>query len=521
MSTHGPRPSVLNLFDPLNTDLDASSPSRDLLSPDADKENTPINQFRGNLNDNELTLTAFFNRTYSKKNQQKPIPNPVLLRRRLVDVGDATVIQEESADAEEGDDETAEFNLNETDHEYSDNDDTPSDTPRQKPMIAKSPSPRTPLGELPLDHTRADVFFTPVARKKVKALMLEAQTHTVALATTTEAYSIEESQNSQEGSEEDETISIAYVLNNSPHQVDILRGVPSPIVAHAEGDQTPPSELELAVEEDEAIEPQPKLYIQKHPSTPAIIISVSPSPSDVNDIQIHFDEPKHPIKCNVDVVTASQSHPLPPSVNPKVHSSPIAASLLSPPTATRSNLSPAPPNNPASLSLSSSFKLGDPLTSFDILNAKISCSYGSSYGGGSDNLAVSTLEERQQSTTLAPPAFDRKKRSERANARDSVDLSSSFQISDLGKDGSFDLLNDKISFFSSRSRGGRSALDDEDYEGNGSFDLQEEEDRMDFLVGSMVSRREEQDEKVEKVEEKDEDDLSTHFRFIFALGKRT
>lgn len=201
MSTHGPRPSVLNLFDPLNTDLDASSPSRDLLSPDADKENTPINQFRGNLNDNELTLTAFFNRTYSKKNQQKPIPNPVLLRRRLVDVGDATVIQEESADAEEGDDETAEFNLNETDHEYSDNDDTPSDTPRQKPMIAKSPSPRTPLGELPLDHTRADVFFTPVARKKVKALMLEAQTHTVALATTTEAYSIEESQNSQEGSE--------------------------------------------------------------------------------------------------------------------------------------------------------------------------------------------------------------------------------------------------------------------------------------------------------------------------------
>ncbi|KAJ7017478.1 hypothetical protein C8F04DRAFT_1279343 [Mycena alexandri] len=76
-----PRPSVLQLFDPLTT--------RDAHSPDSDKENT-------------LPDFDFFPQTWVQH------PSPVRLTRRLVEVGDVTVDaaeDNENAAGEEEDDE--------------------------------------------------------------------------------------------------------------------------------------------------------------------------------------------------------------------------------------------------------------------------------------------------------------------------------------------------------------------------------------------------------------------------------
>jgi hypothetical protein len=118
-----PRSSILNLFDPL------ASPR--VASPDSDKENSVLFGF------------------------SHPI-SPVKLTRRLVDVGDITV-----------QDHSIHLLLDDDDDEPDDeNDSFPSTTPRPLLKVndlvpSSSPSPRTPLAELPVEYDAS-----PVARSK-------------------------------------------------------------------------------------------------------------------------------------------------------------------------------------------------------------------------------------------------------------------------------------------------------------------------------------------------------------------
>ncbi|KAI6025846.1 hypothetical protein F5J12DRAFT_810746 [Pisolithus orientalis] len=100
-----PRYSVLSLFDPLTTTptKDKTDSDRDVSTPDSasgsDKENAvphysgPCNNKHGDSD--ELTMTTFFNRTY--KTQHSHIPTAPL-RKRLIDVGDATVTMEDASE---------------------------------------------------------------------------------------------------------------------------------------------------------------------------------------------------------------------------------------------------------------------------------------------------------------------------------------------------------------------------------------------------------------------------------------
>ncbi|KAJ6575373.1 hypothetical protein B0H19DRAFT_1230936 [Mycena capillaripes] len=112
----GPRPSVLQLFDPLS--------SRDAHSPDSDKENS-------------YPDSDFFPKTYVQH------PGPVRLTRRLVDVGDVTV------DAGGYDDGLVE--------DEEDEDDTVGFHP--------PPSPRTPLADVTFDRERTPMRSKVYRRK--------------------------------------------------------------------------------------------------------------------------------------------------------------------------------------------------------------------------------------------------------------------------------------------------------------------------------------------------------------------
>ncbi|KAG6331537.1 hypothetical protein ID866_7547, partial [Astraeus odoratus] len=102
-----PRYSVLNLFDPLTTPTtptkDAES-DREVSTPDSisgsDKENAvphydTYSNCKPHEDSDKLTMTVFFNRTY--KTQPAYIP-PVPLRKRLIDVGDATVTMDDASE---------------------------------------------------------------------------------------------------------------------------------------------------------------------------------------------------------------------------------------------------------------------------------------------------------------------------------------------------------------------------------------------------------------------------------------
>ncbi|KAJ7193359.1 hypothetical protein GGX14DRAFT_589276 [Mycena pura] len=121
MNANGPRPSILQLFDPLS--------SRDTHSPDSDKENAaPV-------------YSGFF----PKPLYQHPSHAGVRLTRRLVDVGDVTVQLDDVAEcADEGRD------------EYEGGNDSEDDTVRQR-LPSLPPSPRTPLGDVTSDRERTPV----------------------------------------------------------------------------------------------------------------------------------------------------------------------------------------------------------------------------------------------------------------------------------------------------------------------------------------------------------------------------
>ncbi|KAJ7446399.1 hypothetical protein B0H11DRAFT_377224 [Mycena galericulata] len=114
-----PRPSILQLFDPLS--------SRDTNSPESDKENT-------------VPDSEFFPQTFVKH------PSPVRLTRRLIEVGDATVLE---ATGEEGSVCGEEMKEDE------------EDTVGPHPLS----SPRTPLGDVTFDRERTPMRSKMYRRK--------------------------------------------------------------------------------------------------------------------------------------------------------------------------------------------------------------------------------------------------------------------------------------------------------------------------------------------------------------------
>lgn len=174
--TH-PRYSVLNLFDPLN-----ATPRREVTTPDSlsgsDKENAEPS-YESYYDSDKLTMTAFFNRTYKTQNKHY---SPVVLKTRLIDVGDVTMM-DETADLltgltiEEEPEDDVDNALLVNEHMDLDEQDslaTPRSTPPRQtrnpaqtpPSLssAQTPTPdylRTPLADISLDAT-------PVPRKVAK-----------------------------------------------------------------------------------------------------------------------------------------------------------------------------------------------------------------------------------------------------------------------------------------------------------------------------------------------------------------
>lgn len=148
-----PRESILNLFDPLNLNH-PSTPKRIVVSPDSDKENEPGE------------TTVFFNRTYSRQIALAPVHTKPM--KRLVDVGDATAVLDEdgiegllSVVIEEDEDEMWEEERKAT----SLNDHTVESTPRQEGLGRISPDDaQTPMQRTPFTDITPEA--TPIARKK-------------------------------------------------------------------------------------------------------------------------------------------------------------------------------------------------------------------------------------------------------------------------------------------------------------------------------------------------------------------
>ncbi|KAF6766589.1 hypothetical protein DFP72DRAFT_867066 [Ephemerocybe angulata] len=154
-----PRQSILSLFDPLASLQDPSTPPRnDSPDSESDKENeNPPPR-------TDLTLTTFFNRTYKPRHSAlKPI------RRRLIDVGDATVDNIDPWASDEESDETPVPDLDGLDDNENDTltfrKMAEAATPKwnaTKASTFKTPSPtapRTPLSELTFDQDA-----TPMAK---------------------------------------------------------------------------------------------------------------------------------------------------------------------------------------------------------------------------------------------------------------------------------------------------------------------------------------------------------------------
>ncbi|KAG2149042.1 uncharacterized protein EDB93DRAFT_1143281 [Suillus bovinus] len=374
-----PRYSVLNLFDPLN-----ATPRSEVTTPDSlsgsDKENAEPS-YESYYESDRLTMTAFFNRTY--KTQSKHY-SPVVLKTRLVDVGDMTIM-DETADLlngltieEEPEDDVDNASLV---HESMDLDEedflaTPMGSPSrtnnrynsaQTPLSEQTLAPhvqRTPLADISMDAT-------PVPRKVVKL----AQASPEAPKSGVERHSS------------------PVTAVRASHATLAPAGSPLASVINAINftDQNVPSGGR----------------IPEH-ATPTIVVSR---------------------EGKVDSPTAHLS--------PSPSTALLAHAHLSEETPTRSDTSLSPPSK-----------------------------YQTQSSFSHDTLTAPTPRPRLRArahTTSSPSSNPR---------RNSVDLQSSFNLQLNCPDASFDLLNDRISFFG----GDTFAIDTDD------FDMQAEEEMMEALA---------------------------------------
>lgn len=152
-----PRESILNLFDPLNS-TDPSTPKRErdelTRSPDSDKENSsPAERHMGEM-------TAFFHRTYARKAAESKPPIRTKPMKRLVDVGEMTVMLDDVVglgivtEEDEGEEAMSKISLDEFEVES---------TPRHQSVVFPDDS-ETPMQRAPFVDITPEA--TPVAPKR-------------------------------------------------------------------------------------------------------------------------------------------------------------------------------------------------------------------------------------------------------------------------------------------------------------------------------------------------------------------
>ncbi|KAG1895433.1 uncharacterized protein F5891DRAFT_1058404 [Suillus fuscotomentosus] len=376
-----PRYSVLNLFDPLN-----ATPRSEVTTPDSlsgsDKENAEPSH-ESYYESDRLTMTAFFNRTY--KTQSKHY-SPVVLRTRLVDVGDTTIM-DETADLlngltieEEPEDDVDNASLV---HESMDMDEedslaTPMNSPSRKthnrynstqtPLSEQTLTPhvqRTPLADISMDAT-------PVPRKAVNLARASPEA-------------------SNSGAEHHSSPMTAVRTSHAT-----LAPVSSPLA----------SVINAINFTDKKVPSGGRIH--EH-ATPTIVVSREGNLG-----------------------------------SPTVHLSPSpSATLLSEEILTRSDAPLLPPSK-----------------------------YQTQSSPSHDALTASTARPRLRARahTTSSPSFNPR--------RNSVDLQSSFNLQLNCPDASFDLLNDRISFF-----GGDAFVIDTD-----DFDMQAEEEMMEALANRIKEK---------------------------------
>jgi hypothetical protein len=134
-----PRESILNLFDPLFSAQPSTPPSCPSPDPSSDKENAAP------LADSPITLTKFFNRTYTRYKAQLPHPLP---KGRLIDFGDPNVSYDSlSDDDDDDDDDEAPLDEREPDvhHEVGDAQVTPQRRPLADIALGEGSSRSSPM----------------------------------------------------------------------------------------------------------------------------------------------------------------------------------------------------------------------------------------------------------------------------------------------------------------------------------------------------------------------------------------
>ena len=150
-----PRDSILNLFDPLFSAQPSTPPSCPSPELGSDKENAAPP-----LGDSPITLTKFFNRTYTRYKAQSPHPLP---KGRLIDFGDPNVSYDSLSD-DDDDDDDGQAPLDDREpvvhHEAGDAQGTPPRRPLADIALGEGSSRSSPMS-IPNKGAAAAVFGSP------------------------------------------------------------------------------------------------------------------------------------------------------------------------------------------------------------------------------------------------------------------------------------------------------------------------------------------------------------------------
>ncbi|KAG2131387.1 hypothetical protein DEU56DRAFT_981950 [Suillus clintonianus] len=366
-----PRYSVLNLFDPLNAAPRSEATTPDSLSG-SDKENAEPS-CESYYESDRLTMTAFFNRTY--KTQSKHY-SPVVLRTRLVDVGDMTIM-DETADLFNGltiEEEPEDFDDNASlVHESMEIDEqdslaTPMNSPprqshnffnaAQTPLSEQTPTPhgqRTPLADISFDAT-------PVPRKVV----------TLAPATFEAPVSGVEHYSSPATAVRASHATLAPVGSPLASVINAInftdQNVPSmkPIPEHA----------------------TPTIVLSREENLGSSTAQLSPSPSTALLTHTHLSE-SPPVSLSPPLKYHNQSSP-----SRDILAAPAARPRLRPRAHTTS--SPSLRRNSVDLHSSFNLQLQCPDASFDLLNDRISFFGGDAFTIDGDDFDMQAEEEMME-----------------------------------------------------------------------------------------------------------------------------
>ncbi|KAF5352781.1 hypothetical protein D9756_006040 [Leucocoprinus leucothites] len=464
MAANRPRPSLINLFDPLvnsstNSEIPSTPQRHDVI--DADKENVNTNSPFNNL-----TMTMFVNKISKPSSHPQPMP----LRRRLVDIGDMTLEDASRPDALLDESLEEEFSASfEQSPEEDENatltfkDMVKAATPLRKlntvmelSTHGPSPMPRIPLADLVL----AQATSTPLPEGDNELLVLGEPSE----KPITEDSALEQVLSNELKLQEAAKPGLAVGLSAAPESIPLPL---SPTMATSELALS----ASLITECDQAASVNAKVPLDTltnidTTTTPLSIDDANKDGTGKNDSEKHdahlsSAEECIPSKPN----TSSQSLKFDTSTNDLSPAANISDSSES------SDASSADTSIPLVISQSSppSSPISPPLEPESKSEATDTVS----------PLPLATLRPRLP--TMAP------------DNRVSVDLHASFQLHMQSEEMSFDLLSDKVSFLSAQGGMESFLTTNED---DPSFDLETERINMEKALKKYAEAKEQQVDKV-------------------------